>query len=152
MSIKSKILKIRNLPCNETRLDTISSKPYTFICALLALGILLLCSSYYLIGVVVAIFSAYYLVAVKNVKLVEFYEEYAVFYLNNGKDECFVMFWEDVSQWEITGSRMDLDTLCVTLKNHQTISIRCVQRKKIQKYFQMHTCLKETSAVTKQHA
>lgn len=152
MNVKSKILKIRNLPCNETRLDTISSKPYAFICVILALGILLLCSSYYLIGAVVSIFSAYYLLAVKNVKLVEFYENYAVFYLNNGKEECFVMFWEDVAQWEISGNRMDLDTLNVMLKNNQSISIRCVQRKKIEKFFQMHTCLKKTNAVTKQHA
>ena len=152
MDVKSKVLKIRNLPCDGKKLDTISSKPYGFICVLLIAGIILLCSNYYLVGCVITIFSAYYLFFVKNIKLVEFFDRYALFYMNNGKDECFVLFWEDVDHWEFSKCKNDLDSLTITLKNHQSVSIKCVSRKKIEKYLTECTTQKDTCQIHKQHA
>lgn len=152
MNVKSKILKIRNLPCDGTKLETISSKPYVFICFLLLMGIVLLCSDYYLFGCVITIFAAFYLFFVKNIKLIEFYDRYAFFYTNNGKDECFVLFWEDVEKWEIIKGKSALDTLTITLKNHQSVTISCVSSKKIEKYFQKYTAGKQPCKIHKQHA
>lgn len=152
MNVKSKILKIRNLPCDGKKLDTISSKPYMFICFLLSLGVLLLCTDYYLIGCIVTIFAAFYLFFVKNIKLIEFYDKYVFFYTNNGSDECFVLFWEDVERWEIVKGKGALDTLEIMLKNHQSVSISCVSGKKIEKYFVTYTGCKQPCHIHKQHA
>ena len=123
-----------------------------FICFLLSLGVLLLCSDYYLVGCVITIFAAFYLFFVKNIKLVEFYDRYAFFYTNNGSDECFVLFWEDVERWQIIKGKSALDTLEITLKNHQSVSISCVSSKKIEKYFTQCIEKKESCEIHKQHA
>lgn len=152
MNVKSKVLKIRNLPSDGQKLDTISSKPYAFILVLFSAGIILLCTEYYLIGAIASIFGGYYLFFVKNVKLIEFFDRYAIFYMNNGRDEAFVLFWEDVQRWEFVPCKSELDTLTITLKNQQSVSIKCVSKKKIEKYLKEQTCLKKASTVTKLHA
>ena len=77
----------------------------------------------------------------------EFFDRYALFYMNNGKDECFVLFWEDVDHWEFSKCKNDLDSLTITLKNHQSVSIKCVSRKKIEKYLTECTTQKDTCQI-----
>lgn len=152
VNVKSKVLKIRNLPTDGRKIDQINAKPYLVIAVFLFIGIALLFTRVYLIGIVITFLFLYCLLFVKDVVLIEFYETYAVFYLNNGKEECFLLFWQDVAKWSITSSRNDLDVLNIELKNHQCISLKCVSRKKVEKYFlQCATPIRE-SEITKQHA
>jgi len=152
VNVKSKVLKIRNLPTDGRKIDQINAKPYLIIAVFLFIGIALLFTRVYLIGIVITFLFLYCLLFVKDVVLIEFFENYAVFYLNNGKEECFLLFWQDVAKWSITSSRNDLDVLNIELKNQQCISLKCVSRKKVEKYFlQFATTLRE-SEITKQHA
>ena len=80
--------------------------------------------SLYLIGIVITFMFLYYLLFVKDVTLIEFYDKYAIFYLNNGKDECFLLFWEDVEKWSISSSRNDLDVLNIVLRNQESIALK----------------------------
>lgn len=152
MNIKSKILKIRNLPTDGKKIDQINAKPYLFIIVFLIVGICLMCTRLYLVGFVVTFLFLYYLLFVKDVVLIEFFDRYAVFYLNNGKDECFLLFWEDVLHWSISGNRNDLDLLSIVLRNNETVALKCLSRKKVEKYFQLCTAHDEEKEISKQHA
>lgn len=152
MNVKSKVLKIRNLPADGKKIDQINAKPYLVIIVFLLIGISLLFTRVYLIGIVITFLFLYYLLFVKDVVLIEFYETYAVFYLNNDRDECFLLFWEDVAKWTITSSRNDLDVLNIELRNHQCIALKCLSRKKVEKYFMAYANPQQESEITKQHA
>lgn len=135
MNIKSKILKIRNLPTNGKKIDQINSKPYMCIIVFLLFGIAMLWTSFYLLGIIITLIFLFYLLFVKDKTLVEFYDQYVIFYLNNGKEECFLLFWEDILHWDITQNRKDLDVLNIILKDNEQIALNCLSRKKIEKYF-----------------
>ena len=123
VNVKSKVLKIRNLPTDGRKIDQINAKPYLVIAVFLFIGIALLFTRVYLIGIVITFLFLYCLLFVKDVVLIEFYETYAVFYLNNGKEECFLLFWQDVAKWSITqkGGKI-LSAVCHShkgIRNHQ---------------------------------
>ena len=139
VNVKSKILKIRNLPKDGKRIDHVNAKPYLFIIVCLIVGVALLFTKIYFVGIVITLLFLYYFVFVRDVVLVEFYDQYAVFYLNNGKDECFLLFWEDVVKWEIINNRNDLDHLNIIMRNQESITLKCLSKKKVAKYFGQYT-------------
>lgn len=150
MNVRSKILKIRNLPKGDKRIDHVHAKPYVFISICLAIGIGLLCTRFFLAGIIVTLIFLFYLIFVRDMILIEIYDQYAVFYFINEKDECFLLFWEDIEKWEVINSRTDLDVLNITLHNHEMISLKCLSKKKVIKYFVKYTN-EEQQKVTKQH-
>ena len=109
MRVRSKILKIRNLPKTGEKRGEIKTKPYGLLLTFLVIGIALLFTSYYVFGIVLVGLFLYYLLFIKNALLVEFFDTYAVFYLNNGKDECYVLFWNDVKDWQLEKAKRDMD-------------------------------------------
>lgn len=140
LNVRSKNLKIRNLPKGQKRLDCINSKPFAFfgLCFLVGL-ILIVLSQSYLIGGLLVVISAYNFFFIRNEVLVEFYEDHAVFYHHNAyKDECFLLFWEDVHSWQIKRTKKDYDELLLVLKNHRKVTLKCVSKHKIQRYFKRY--------------
>lgn len=152
VNVRSKILKIRNLPIDGKKIGQIKAKPYGFILLFLFMGICLLCTRFYIVGFVITAIFIYYLFFVRDMVLVEFFDRYVVFYLNNGKEECFLLFWEDIEHWNITSSRRDMDVLNIILRNNQTIALKCLGRKKIEKYFNEYASNHHEKNTTKQHA
>lgn len=152
VNVKSKILKIRNLPSDGKKVDQIKAKPYGFIIVFLLFGVALLWTSFYLLGIIITLIFLYYLLFVKDMVLIEFYDRYVVFYLNNGRDECFLLFWEDIMEWSVTSSRRDLDVLNIILKNNEHIALKCITRKKVEKYFTLYGSGKTEKDISKQHA
>lgn len=61
MNVKSKVLKIRNLPADGKKIDQINAKPYLVIIVFLLIGISLLFTRVYLIGIVITFLFLYYL-------------------------------------------------------------------------------------------
>lgn len=134
LNIRSKNLKIRNLPKNNKRLDQVNSKPYLFLIIFFTLGVsLLLCKSY-LIGTVVTVLFLYNICFVRNSILIEFFEEYVVFYNTTQKDECFLLFWEDIAKWQYKNTKVDFDILEITLKDGKQVSIKCIGKRKTLRY------------------
>lgn len=150
VNVKSKILKIRNLPIDGKKVDQIKAKPYMFIIVILLFGIALLWTNFYLLGILITLFFLYYLLFVKDTLLVEFYDYYVVFYLNNGKEECFLLFWEDIDHWDISCSRRECDVLNITLKNNETLALKCLARKKVEKYFTIYASQDHEQTISKQ--
>ena len=152
MVVKSKVLKTRNLPVDGKLIDHCNAKPYLFILLAISIGALLLMTRFYLIGFVILCFFLYYLIFVKDVTLIEFYDKYAVFYFNNAENECFLLFWEDVEKWQVHSSRKDFDQVEVTLRNQQVVSLKCLERKKLERYLTTYTNANTETVMSKQHA
>ena len=152
MNVKSKCLKIRNIPTDGEFLGRINSKPYLFIIVAILIGLALLTTDFYMVGILLCLVFLYCLIFVKNLKLIEFYKEYAVFFLNNGNDECFLLFWQDVSSWNIESHVNDLDILHIQLKNGEEIALKCLSRKKIRKYFNTYAGESNETKNQEQHA
>ncbi len=87
-----------------------------------------------ILGIVFLFGSVYSFLFIKNERLVEFYDDYCVFYRTNAyRDECFLLFWNDILAWEIE-SGSEYDTLIVTLRNQKRICLKCVSRHKLIRY------------------
>lgn len=139
MNIRSKNLKIRNLPKGNRRLDQINSKPYVFLGLFLVLGVTLFLCRSYLLGSMFIILFFYNFCFIKNDILIEFYDEYVVFYhYNNRKDECFLLFWQDIEKWQYVHTKKDYDQIEVWLKNGKQVSIQCISQHKTLKYFKRY--------------
>lgn len=136
MNVRSKIIKIRNLPQGDRRIACINSKPFALLFALLIGGILLICTHNDLLGIIAVVFSLYYLCFTKNEKLAEFYENYAVFYhINDQKDACYLLYWCDIQTWQCHAHLNDYDEIEIAFHNEQRISLRCIGKHKIKRYF-----------------
>ena len=149
LNVRSKNLKIRNLPKGKKRIDCINSKPFAFFGLCLVMGIILitLCQSY-LIGGLFIIVSIYNFFFIKNEVLVEFYEDHAVFYHTTSyKDECYLLFWEDVASWEIHHAKSDYDELTLTLKNDKKVTLKCVSKHKIQRYLKRYVAVRQEKVI-----
>lgn len=137
MTVRSKMLKIRNLPKGHRRLGVINSKPVELFIVLLGLGILLVAMrQYFLAGVLLIIFSLYNMLFIRGDQLVEFYDDFVVFYhVNSHKDECYLVFWEDISTWQIQKNRMNYDEVVIGFINHTSVCFQCVSKTKLERYF-----------------
>lgn len=140
LTVRSKVLKIRNLPKGQRRVGTINSKPLALFIVLLVLGVLLVAVKKNLfIGIFLIVFSLYNILFIRGDCLVEFYEDFVVFYhIHSNKDECYLLFWEDIAKWQIVRNRKDYDELCIELKNHMTVKIPCVSKLKLERYFKRY--------------
>lgn len=136
MNVKSKTLKIRNLPQNEKRLACINSKPYLFIVIFLLIGCYALWKEYYIIGTIIVAIFLFNLFCIPNKVVTEFYESYAVYYYEQEKDECFILFWEDIASWIYYPKINDLDMIEIELKNGAGICFKCLSKQKTLQYFQ----------------
>lgn len=79
MEVKSTILKTHNIFMNHTPIARYHSKSYPLLFCGLASGILCLCLKQYLISTIFLVGSIYSLLFVKNVVLMEFFPDCALF-------------------------------------------------------------------------
>lgn len=138
MHVRSNVLKTRNLPQNTKRLDVINSKPYLFILLFCVIGIFFLMYNCFLIGIAIMLIFGYQLLFVRNVVMTEFYEEYVVFYMDKKREECFLLFWNDVRSWAYIKKKYELDMIEVVLKNDQSVTFKCLSKRKLLKNFMIH--------------
>ena len=79
MRMKSKYLKRWNLPPYGVKLDSIKSKPYPVLIAILFLGAALISLNQKVIGIAILVLACYQLGIGNNSVLCEFYDRYVVF-------------------------------------------------------------------------
>ena len=78
----------------------------------------------------------YYLIVNKNQKITEFYEDFVVFYNSKDESECYIVFWDEIKNWNYERGRFDTDRIHIQLKNNQRIVFLSLSRSKMKKYFQ----------------
>ncbi len=135
VELKSKKLKVRNLPERDYKLGDIQSKPYGFIIFFLLLGIYIAYRSNLLFGILLIGIFLYYLLVNKNQVMTEFYEDFVVFYNERDPQECYIVFWDEIASWTYERGRFDTDRVHVSLKNGEKIVFRSLSPMKMKKYF-----------------
>lgn len=150
MNVRSKRLKTRNLPQNNKRIDRVNSKPYVFIVLSLCAGCVMIYKNHYFIGSLISVLFLYNLVCIKNKIIMEFYPDYVVFYAEHEKDECFILFWEDVESWSYHIGKNDLDTVNVTLKDQSAICFKSLSKRKTMRHFKKYASSKQNNTVKQQ--
>ena len=98
--MKSKELKTYNLPADEPVLGQIDAKPNLLFLCFIFLGLLSFLfkipALYGLTMIAVAIIAMAYM---PRVLLIEFYSAYLVLYNKADRDNCFLIYYDDVTCW-----------------------------------------------------
>lgn len=137
MRIKSKHLKKWNLPGYGTKLDCVKSKPYPFLFAFLAASVILFSLNQKVIGIALLALTCYQLGVGNNSTICEFFDRYVVFYDAQDHDGCYILFWQDVAQWQYCCG-IFRDTLSVTLRDGTSLTFNSLSRRKIEHYFRQY--------------
>lgn len=115
--MKSKELKIYNLPKDDIAISQIDAKPTLFFASLIFIGFISLAlpiSKIY--GISLLIFGIIAMIYMPRVVMLEFYQDYMILYNRADKDVCTLVYYDEVSSWNYArGARRDY--LYIELEN-----------------------------------
>ena len=99
--MKSKEIRVRNLPKDDVPFYVSNVKPTSFLIIAMIAGICFLWIRTYLqvIGVMVIMVSLFSLLMLPDCKLYEIHQDYIVLYNRHDKSECFIIYYEDMVSW-----------------------------------------------------
>ena len=99
--MKSKEIRVRNLPKDDVPFYVSNVKPTSFLIIAMIMGICFLWIRSYLqvIGVMVIMVSLFSLLMLPDSKLYEIHQDYIVLYNRHDKSECFIIYYEDMVSW-----------------------------------------------------
>ena len=142
--MKSKVLKIRNLPQEMQVLNEVKVKPIGSLLALMLVsGVFIISgSSIAIVGVVLLAISSYALIVMPDWILMQFTDEFLVLYNRKNRDECMLIYWEEILLWQYQKHNNE-DQLWLQLTDGQTETIECFNRNKIVPYCKIYAKGKE---------
>lgn len=120
--MKSKELKIYNLPEGRTILSSIDAKPSVLIFVLFIFGILLFVLKQYVWGASLTLTALLMMGLLPRRVLIEFYNSYLVLYNHANKNLCEIIYYEDVEKWSYSVG-LSYDNLSITLVDGSVHSI-----------------------------
>jgi len=98
--MRSKELKTYNLPENGSPIAVIDAKPYELIAFVLLIGVLMIMTNFSLsYGVTVIGFAIVCFMFLPRTILIDFYGDYLVLYNKANKEDCALIYYEDVVNW-----------------------------------------------------
>lgn len=139
--MKSKELKIYNIPKEDAPLLTMTIKPRKFLFVILWLSIILFCISpeYSVIGMVACAICLFALVAMPDRTLLDIYESLLVIYDSHQLDNCYCIYWDEVLTWQYARLQQG-DRLRIELIDGQRIECDIYRSHKLM--FYLHTLAK----------
>lgn len=84
---------------NRSYNEALDAKPYILLYSMFLFGIIMVLFAKYTFGVSIIFFSAACIIFLPQRVLIEFYDEYMVAYNKASKDDCTLIYYEDVSSW-----------------------------------------------------
>lgn len=114
--MKSKEIRVRNLPKDDVPFYVSNVKPTSFLIIAMIMGICFLWIRSYLqvIGVMVIMVSLFSLLMLPDCKLYEIHQDYIVLYNRHDKSECFIIYYEDMVSWHYEWNP-SIDQLVISL-------------------------------------
>ena len=142
--MRSQVIRIRNLPADQTVRHSVHVKPTVLMVIFLLAGIVMMFMRPYLtvaamMMILLAIFS---LTVMPDRKLVEFTDDYLILYNQSDKTRCFIVYWEDVVNWKYEW-HPSYDQLVITLTDGSTQMQEMYSRLPIQYYMDKYAKGKE---------
>lgn len=147
MLVKSKSLKRRNLPKGNNALAKINLRPNLLFQIILASAVILMIQNNLIIGLGLLGFSGYNLFFTKNKYVVEFYDEYVVFQLDNFEDEVYIVFYSEIESWQYHQLNKGIDSVEVQLVNLDKLTFNSYDRRNMKRYMKKFTKLKDAKEV-----
>ena len=120
--MKTRELKSYNLMSNRSYNEALDAKPYVLLYILFFYGIGLVLFSEYVFGVAVIFFSASCILFLPQRVLIEFYDEYMIAYNKANKDECSIIYYDEVASWSYVFN-VHQDFLEIVLTDSSVIKI-----------------------------
>lgn len=98
--MRSKEIRVRNLPKDDVPFYVSNVKPTSFLMIAMVAGISFLWIRSYLqvIGVMVIMVSLFSLLMLPDCKLYEIHQDYIVLYNRHDKRECFIIYYEEIGR------------------------------------------------------
>ena len=108
--MKSKVLKIRNLPEEMQVLNEVKVKPIgSLLVLMLVSGVFIISgSTIAIMGVVLLAISSYALLVMPDRILMQFTDEYLVLYNRKNRDECMLIYWDEILLWQYQKHNKDV--------------------------------------------
>lgn len=130
--MKSKTLKIRNIPKEPPIIATVRVKPTSQLIVLTFIGAIFFMFSEMLsyFGLVIICVCSFCLLVMPDRKLIEFTHDFIIIYNCKDRDDCNILFWEDILTWQYIW-RADKDELEIELVNHTKENIECFSKSTI---------------------
>lgn len=97
--MESKELKRYNLPEDRILLGIIDAKPDTYLLIIFFLGVFLLLFGQLSIGIAFVSIAVLAFIFLPKRVLVEFYDNYLVLYNHASKNDCDMIYYNDVVKW-----------------------------------------------------
>ncbi|MBP3400009.1 MAG: hypothetical protein J6K75_09650 [Erysipelotrichaceae bacterium] len=116
--MKSKTLKIRNIPTGNPAFFRMNVKPIEYLTAILIVSIVFLFCDAPLptVGLILCTVICFALVATPDRTLLEINELFIVFYSPKDSTECSILYWDEILTWQYQKQRQ-CDHLKIELIN-----------------------------------
>lgn len=136
--IKSNHLKCRNLPYDYEIIDRIDSKPVIGLATLAIVGFSALSSQYFMLGAVIVFFSFYGLINMKNNTLVVFTDAFVIFYLDDKKEDCYLIYWDEILDYRYITKPFETDMIEITLIDGKKVQFKSLSRPILMRNFKKY--------------
>lgn len=97
--MNSKELKRYNLPEDRFLLAAIDAKPSFILFLIFIIGLVLVVVRQYSVGIVVTLLATISYIALPSRVLMEFYQSYLVLYNHANKNDCEMIYYDEVVKW-----------------------------------------------------
>lgn len=97
--MNSKELKRYNLPEDRYLLAVVDAKPSFILFLIFIIGLVLVVVRQYSVGIVVTLLATISYVALPSRVLMEFYQNYLVLYNHANKNDCEMIYYDEVVKW-----------------------------------------------------
>ncbi len=95
----SKELKKYNLPEDRLLLAAIDAKPSVVLFMVFMVGMILMVARRYGVGIIMSLLAITAYVALPSRILIEFYQNYLVLYNHANKNDCEMIYYDEVVKW-----------------------------------------------------
>lgn len=136
--MKSKELKVYNLPSNRKSNLTIDAKP-TFLLVIIALiGLMIfILQKESVLGITFIALAFFGMLFLPHRILIEFCDEYAILFNKASHSECKMIYYDEIILWYYR-SGISYDELIIELNDGTSEIIECFNRYKIEKIMQYY--------------
>ena len=139
--MNSKDIKTYNLS-NDTRiLYRLELKPTFLLVVSMLIGFILVIP-FTSIGVVIISIASYCLVFLPSRVLLEFHDDYVIFYNKASHEDCVMIYYEDIMKWRYIKGRK-VDYLVVELEDGTRENIECFNYRAVTRYMRMFAADRE---------
>lgn len=142
--MKSQVIKIRNIPFLPAVQKTVHVKPVLFLLLLMIAGFVLITRQYDLMiaGCCMILLSVFAMLFMPDRILVQFTSDYMILYNTREKDECTLVYWDEIVSWQYEW-HTSYDTLAVTLTDGSTQTVDMFSKHSIQGIMKQYAAGKE---------